>query len=56
MNFSLIEPYAPMFVGGLVVTLEVTGVALLLAFVLGFLIAVLKVLPCEPLRVFRLAA
>ena len=51
MNFSLIEPYAPMFVGGLVVTLEVTGVALLLAFVLGFLIAVLKVLPCEPLRV-----
>ena len=51
MNFSLIEPYAPMFEGGLVVTLEVTGVALLLAFVLGFLIAVLKVLPCEPPRV-----
>lgn len=51
MNFLLIEPYAPMFEGGLVVTLEVTGVALLLAFVLGFLIAVLKVLPCEPLRV-----
>lgn len=51
MNFSLIEPYAPMFVGGLVVTLEVTGAALLLAFVLGFLISVLKVLPCEPLRV-----
>lgn len=51
MNFSLIEPYAPMFEGGLVVTLEVTGVALLLAFVLGFLISVLKVLPCEPLRV-----
>lgn len=51
MNFSLIEPYAPMFEGGLVVTLEVTGVALLLAFVLGFLIAVLKVLLYEPLRV-----
>lgn len=51
MNLSLIEPYAPMFEGGLVVTLEVTGVALLLAFVLGFLISVLKVLPCEPLRV-----
>lgn len=51
MNFSLIEPYAPMFVGGLVVTLEVTGAALLLAFVLGFLISVLKVLPCMPLRV-----
>ena len=51
MNFSLIEPYAPMFVGGLVVTLKVTGAALLLAFVLGFLISVLKVLPCMPLRV-----
>lgn len=51
MNFSLIEPYVPMFVGGLVVTLEVTGAALLLAFVLGFLISVLKVLPCMPLRV-----
>ena len=51
MNFLLIEPYAPMFMGGLVVTLEVTGAALLLAFVLGFLISVLKVLPCEPLRV-----
>ena len=51
MNFLLIEPYAPMFEGGLVVTLEVTGAALLLAFVLGFLISVLKVLPCEPLRV-----
>ena len=51
MNFSLIEPYASMFVGGLVVTLEVTGAALLLAFVLGFLISVLKVLPCMPLRV-----
>ena len=51
MNFSLIEPYASMFVGGLVVTLEVTGAALLLAFVLGFLISVLKVLPCVPLRV-----
>ena len=51
MNFSLIEPYAPMFVGGLVVTLKVTGAALLLAFVLGFLISVLKVLPCMPRRV-----
>lgn len=51
MNFSLIEPYAPMFVGGLVVTLKVTGAALLLAFVLGFLISVLKVLPCMPLHV-----
>lgn len=51
MNFSVIEPYAPMFISGLSVTLEVTGAALVLAFALGFLIAVLKVLPCKPLRV-----
>ena len=50
MNFSVIEPYAPMFISGLAVTLEVTGAALVLAFALGFLIAVLKVLPCRPLR------
>ena len=50
MNFSVVEPYAPMFWGGLAVTLEVTGAALVLAFVLGAVIAVLKVLPCRPLR------
>lgn len=50
MNFSVVEPYASMFWGGLAVTLEVTGVALVLAFALGALIAVLKVLPCRPLR------
>ncbi len=50
MNFSVIEPYAPMFWGGLAVTLEVTGAALVLAFALGAVIAVLKVLPCRPLR------
>lgn len=50
MKFSLIEPYAPMFVGGLTVTCEVTAAALLLAFVAGFAIAVLKVIPCKPLR------
>lgn len=50
MNFSVVEPYASMFWGGLAVTLEVTGVALMLAFALGALIAVLKVLPCRPLR------
>lgn len=50
LNFSLVEPYAGMFQSGLAVTLEVTGAALLLAFGLGFLIAVLKVLPCRPLR------
>lgn len=50
MNFSVVEPYASMFWGGLAVTLEVTGVALVLAFALGAVIAVLKVLPCRPLR------
>ena len=50
MNFSVIEPYASMFWGGLAVTLEVTGAALVLAFALGAVIAVLKVLPCRPLR------
>lgn len=49
MNFSVVEPYASMFWGGLAVTLEVTGAALVLAFALGALIAVLKVLPCRPL-------
>lgn len=50
MKFSLIEPYAPMFVNGLAVTCEVTVCSLVVAFVLGFVIAVLKVLPCKPLR------
>lgn len=50
MNFSVVEPYASMFWGGLTVTLEVTGAALVLAFALGAVIAVLKVLPCRPLR------
>ena len=50
MNFTVVEPYASMFWGGLVVTLEVTGAALVLAFALGALIAVLKVFPCRPLR------
>lgn len=35
---------------GLVVTCQVTAAALAIALVLGFLIAVLKVLPCRPLR------
>lgn len=50
MNFSVVEPYASMFWGGLAVTLEVTGAALVLAFALGAVIAVLKVLPRRPLR------
>lgn len=50
LDFSIVEPYLGMFEGGLVVTLQVTAAALLLAFALGALIAVLKVLPCRPLR------
>lgn len=50
LNFSVIDPYWGMFKGGLVVTLQVTGAALLVALVLGFLIAVLKLVPCRPLR------
>ncbi len=50
MKFSLIEPYAPMFVNGLAVTCEVTACSLVVAFALGFAIAVLKVLPLRPLR------
>ena len=50
MNFAVVEPYVSMFWGGLAGTLEVTGAALALAFALGALIAVLKVLPCRPLR------
>ncbi|MGN0286933.1 MAG: amino acid ABC transporter permease [Atopobiaceae bacterium] len=50
MNFSVVEPYAPIFVSGLVTTLEVTGAALVLAFVVGAIVALLKVLPCKPLR------
>ena len=50
MKFELLEPYIPMFMSGLVVTCQVTTAALAIALVLGFLIAVLKVLPCRPLR------
>ena len=50
MKFELIEPYIPMFMSGLVVTCQVTAAALVIALALGFLIAVLKVLPCRPLR------
>ena len=50
MKFELLEPYIPMFMSGLVVTCQVTAAALVIALALGFLIAVLKVLPCRPLR------
>ena len=50
MKFELLEPYIPMFMSGLVVTCQVTTAALVIALALGFFIAVLKVLPCRPLR------
>lgn len=50
LNFEIIAPYLSMFWGGLAVTVEVTAGSLLLAFALGFVLAVLKVLPCRPLR------
>ena len=50
MRFDLLQPYIPMFQSGLAVTCEVTAVALVIAFALGALIAVGKVLPCRPLR------
>ena len=50
MKFSLIEPYAPMFVGGLAGTSKVTAAALQRAVVAGVAHAGRKVLPCKPLR------
>ncbi|OFK23712.1 amino acid ABC transporter permease [Olsenella sp. HMSC062G07] len=50
MDLTILQPYEPLFARGLLVTLEVTGLSLALAFFLGFCIAVLKVLPCRPLR------
>lgn len=50
MKFYLLQPYVSMFIDGLAVTCEVTAAALALALVLGFVIAVLKVVPCRPLR------
>ena len=51
MKFYLLQPYISMFVEGLAVTCEVTAAALAIALVLGFIIAVLKVVPCRLLRV-----
>lgn len=50
MKFYLLQPYVSMFIDGLAVTCEVTAAALVLALALGFVIAVLKVVPCRPLR------
>lgn len=50
MRFDLLQPYIPMFQSGLAVTCEITAAALVIAFALGALIAMGKVLPCRPLR------
>ena len=50
MRFDLLPPYIPMVQSGLAVTCEITAAALVIAFALGALIAVGKVLPCRPLR------
>lgn len=50
MRFDLLQPYIPMFQSGLAVTCEITAAALVIAFALGALVAVGKVLPCRPLR------
>lgn len=50
MRFDLLQPYIPMFQSGLAVTCEITAAALVIAFALGALIAVGKVLSCRPLR------
>lgn len=50
MRFDLLQPYIPMFQSSLAVTCEITAAALVIAFALGALIAVGKVLPCRPLR------
>ena len=50
MNFSVLNPYMPLFWSGLLTTVEVTGAALVLAFALGAVIALLKVLPIRWLR------
>lgn len=50
MKFYLLQPYVSMFIDGLSVTCEVTAAALALALALGLVIAVLKVVPCRPLR------
>ena len=50
MKFELLQPYMQMFWDGLAVTLEVTGAALVIALVLGFIIAVGKVVRCRALR------
>lgn len=51
--FNLWGQYLPGFLQGLVVTLELTAAALLLALVLGFLLALARL---TPIRVFRIVS
>ena len=50
MDFSRIQPYAALFAQGFAFTVRLTAGSLAVAFALGAVIAVLKVLPCRPLR------
>ncbi|WP_455136160.1 amino acid ABC transporter permease [Thermophilibacter sp.] len=50
MRFDLIEPYLSMFQSGLVVTLTFTLLSLVVAAVLGVVVAVLKVIDCRPVN------
>lgn len=49
MRFDLLVPYVGMFRDGLAVTLEVTGLSLAVAVVVGTVLAALKLLRCRPL-------
>lgn len=50
MHFELIEPYLSLFQSGLVTTLTFTVLSLVVAFALGIIVSVLKVIPCKPVQ------
>lgn len=50
MRFDLIEPYLSMYRDGLSVTLTFTLLSLAVGFVLGIVVAVLKVISCRPIN------
>lgn len=49
MRFDLLAPYLGLFWDGLAVTLSFTALSLLVAFAVGAVLAVLKLVPCRPL-------
>lgn len=50
MRFDIIGPYLSMFAGGLGMTLLFTALSLVLAYALAVVLALLKMVPCRPLR------